>query len=174
MPPSKHAAKHAPMHDAAKDLRRAYEHLGRLEAIAQQVHGSSSERIMCLVDLAKTYLTADMPKHAADLLRAAEHLSFSALPSFMEPETTIAPELANTLTEEFEKLVLRASDHLADHDGEHSAFIVTTFKAASNEAASAFATRRFRQALELSRAAEALAHVHKQPHAVKPLRLKAS
>ena len=181
MPPVKHAAKHtakhaknhAPEHDDAKDLRRAYEHLGRVEAIRQLAEDASPSSVHILAQLAEKYLEANLVKQGADLLRAAEHFSFAALAQNSKPEKHADPKLLEAVREEFDKLCSRAEDHWAEHK-DRSPALLELFEDAFARCKTAFDERRYRQALELARGAEALAHINKQPNGSKPRRLSAA
>ena len=170
MPPIKHAAKHAakqakkhtPEQEGRKDLRRAYEHLGRVEAIRNLAGDASPDSVRTLVELAKQYLQSELPKEGADLLRAAEHFSFASLPSNAKADTHVDPKLMEAVQEEFDKLSTKAEEHWAEHEG-RSAELTRLFEQTSEQAKAAFDKRKYRQALELARGAEALAHVHKDP-----------
>ncbi len=164
MPPTKHAAKHAKKHTPeqgnAKDLRRAYEHLGRVEAM-QSLAGAAPSSVQRL-QLAKSYLDGGLAKQGADLLRAAEHFSFAALPSHSKPNARINATLLNSVEDEWHKLASKAEHHWAEHD-DRSPILTQMFETAFAEAKAAFEEKKYRQALELARGAEALAHVHGDP-----------
>ena len=83
MPPKKAAKKsakhHDPKHDSAKDLRRAYEHLGRVDILQRVLQPKHAHDVKSLVTLAERELENGHRKDGANLLRAAEHFSFAAL-----------------------------------------------------------------------------------------------
>jgi len=178
VPPVKHAAKHAAKHakkhtpeqEGKKDLRRAYEHLGRVEAILSLAGDASPSSVHTLVQLAKRYLEGGLSKEGADLLRAAEHFSFASLPSNAKADTHADPKLMETVQEEFDKLSSRAEEHWAEHE-DRSSELTGLFKEACEESKAAFEKRMYRQALEWARGAEALAHV---PGEGRPKRLPAA
>lgn len=162
MPPVKKAAKsagtkHTPQEDAAKDTRRAYEHLGRVEVLHASLEHSATE-ITQLTELAQYELNAGHQKDAADLLRAAEHLSFGALSS-PKKEAHIEVDLLTAITKEFEHKLDRAEEHWSDEDTHH-ATVEHVYEAVTERARKAFDDGAYRKALELARAAEALSHVH--------------
>jgi hypothetical protein len=170
--PAKKAAKkaahdHHKKHDHAKDLRRAYEHLGRVE-ILQHAMNNSCEEVSKLVNLAQDEVANGTSKNAADLLRAAEHLSFAAVLNHVgQPKAPVVGALMAAIDEEFERLAAKAEDHWED-DGAHPT-VAQIYKDSLLKAAQARHHGACRQALELARAAEALAHVKPShgKHAVK-------
>jgi hypothetical protein len=93
------AAKHAdPQHHERRDLRRAYEHLGRVEILKQNGQAELND-VVSLVALAEKELVQGHRKDAADLLRAAEHFSFAAIvPSATKPGK-VSPELKDVVLE---------------------------------------------------------------------------
>ncbi len=161
-PPKKAAAKHAdPKHHAMKDLRRAYEHLGRVELI-QKASGHNEKDVSTLASLAPKELQAGHAKDAADLLRAAEHFSFAAIGDSSVKPSGLSATLEQAVQDEFDHLMKKAQDHW-EHENEedrHAEVIVLHAKALK-EAKQAFKHGSYRQALELARGAEALAHVKK-------------
>ena len=69
---AKKAAKHAdPKHHEARDLRRAYEHLGRIESLQRAVTSGLQEGVATLVALAQQQLKGGNARNSAELLRAA-------------------------------------------------------------------------------------------------------
>ena len=155
-PHEKPGKKHATRHDskpAGKHLRRAYEHLGRVEALQTL---TQSDNITTLVRLAQTGIDHDVARPAADLLRAAEHLSFAAVAAQSKSSGSLSAELEEAVRREFRKLLENAEDH--------ELAIGTTLdrllRQAVEDARAAFESGSFRQALELARAAEALASIH--------------
>ena len=92
MPPPKKAAKKAPKkaakktaghhhdkHHQANDLRRAYEHMGRVAVLRQTSKSSATDAVAELTASAQRAIKDGHSKDAADLLRASEHLSFAVL-----------------------------------------------------------------------------------------------
>lgn len=141
-------------HKAAKDARRTFEHLGRVQAIAQFT-AAEGEALTLLSQTADRAFRTQQYKNSADLLRAAEHLSFASL--HREARETVSDTLKATIEEEFDHLLERAEDH-ADH---HSApkEIRALMERMINDANSALKRGSYRAALEFARGAEALAHV---------------
>ncbi|MGI4852651.1 MAG: hypothetical protein ACRYF4_01240 [Janthinobacterium lividum] len=161
MPPVKKAAKsaaskHTPQEDAAKDTRRAYEHLGRVEVLHASLDHAATE-ITQLTELAQQRLNAGHGRDAADLLRAAEHLSFGALSS-PKKDAGIERELLDAITKEFDHKLDKAEEHWSK-DEEHHAMVELVYEAVTGRARKAFDAGAYRKALELARGAEALAHV---------------
>ena len=159
----KAAAKHAsPKHHDAKDLRRAYEHLGRVEILQGTLSAAFSKDIHPLVTLAETELGKGHRKDAADLLRAAEHFSFAALANANSKPGKVSEELEDIVAEEVEHLTHKANEHWDESDdSEHHASVAALFQISLKAASNALKAGRYRQALELARGLEALSHVKK-------------
>jgi hypothetical protein len=136
------------------DARRTFEHLGRVQALAP-LTASESETILLLMNLADESYRARQYKESADLLRAAEHLSFATLHA--GSTETVSPDLQTTLTEEVEHLVERMTEHASKHRA--SKPLQQLRARFHRESKAAFARGSYRAALELARGAEALAHV---------------
>lgn len=164
MPPTKvakKAARKAPGHDphqAGKDTRRAYEHLGRIQALLSLQDSATTDRVQQLVPLAQKALQAGQAKEAADLLRAAEHLSFGSLRLADPPDETIAQHLAAAIHDEIEHQQKKAEEHGEAKSG--STAIQAIYRFMANSASKALTSKRYRAALELARGAEALTHLH--------------
>jgi hypothetical protein len=155
---AKKAAKKAPNHHdphkAARDARRTFEHLGRVQAIAS-LATSEQASVQILVAASDAAYRSELYKESADLLRAAEHLSFSAI-----VETGNAPKsaaLVDAIEEEFNHLLERADDHGAAEDA--PATIRKIYSRMTKDASSAMGRKAYRTALELARGAEALTHL---------------
>ncbi len=158
MPPKKAAKKAAGQsdpHKAAKDARRTFEHLGRVQALSHFT-SSESESLNLLTKTADMAYQTKQYKEAADLLRAAEHLSFAAL--HLDAVETVSAELKEVIEEEFEHLIQRSGEHSSIHDLPKSllALLARTIK----DAKVAMRRGSYRSALEFARGAEALSHVH--------------
>jgi Na+/phosphate symporter len=158
MPPPKKAAKKAPAksapkHDEGKDLRRAHEHRGRVEVLRPSLVKNVAD-IDTLVKLAEQELAGSHPKDAADLLRAAEHLSFGYLAS-SKTDGDIHPKLSDSTEEEFQHKLEKAEEHWEESDA-----LSGIYRKALDGAQKAFDDGALRRAMELARAAEAIAHVH--------------
>ena len=156
--PHKPGKKHARKSDdkaAAKHLRRAYEHLGRIEALQTITQGDS---IATLVRLAQSSIDQDDSRPAADLLRAAEHLSFATFAAQAKSSISISADLEEAIRREFRKLL----EHAEEHDLPQSSTLEILLRHTIDEARTAFDNTNFRQALELARAGEALASVRER------------
>ncbi|WP_446742418.1 hypothetical protein [Silvibacterium acidisoli] len=172
MPPPKKAAKkaakkatgHHDPHKAAKDARRTFEHLGRVQAIAKLTN-SESETLAFLSQTADRAFRAGQYKDSADLLRAAEHLSFASL--YREATETVADNLKATIKDEFDHLLERAEDHANHHSAPKE--VHALMERMTKEAKAALKRGSYRAALEFARGAEALAHVDE----LKPAELSA-
>jgi hypothetical protein len=156
--PAKHAAKHAAKKSAAhhtgKDTRRAYEHFGRVQALA--VTTSHHEDAQVLIDHAQRALAASQPKDAAELLRAAEHILFGTLQESAPADTSISPELLAAIREDYEHMLQKAEDHGSCADAPRA--VLSIFRSLQKRASAAIKSNRYRAALELARGAEALTH----------------
>jgi len=156
MAPKKAAKHHDEQHHYAKDLRRAFEHLGRVETLRQVLSGSGDD-IAVLVKLAQEEIANDAPKNAADLLRASEHLSFAAILDRAAGEAEVSLGLAVAIRGEFGRLVAKAEEHW-QADSAHPQ-VERIYRESLSKAGIARDQGAYRQALELARGAEALAHV---------------
>lgn len=151
--PKKAPAKAAPKHDDGKDLRRAHEHQSRVEALRSAV-GKHTTDIDTLTKLGEQELSDSHYKDAADLFRAAEHLSFGFLVS-SKPAAHPDEKLAKSSQAEFESKLDKADEHWEDNEA-----LAGIYKKVLADAKQAFEEGAHFKALELVRAAEALAHVH--------------
>jgi hypothetical protein len=168
MPPPKKAAKkvakkvakHAdPKHHEAKDLRRAYEHLGRIESLQRSVVGGAQTEVATLVALAQQQLKSGDAKNAAELLRAAEHLSFAGLAAERPEQTKLSGTIKTALEDEHRHLTDRAVEHW--ERGEHPANLAALYASSLQSSQQALRRGAYREAMEFVRAAEALAHVER-------------
>jgi len=161
MPPKKAAKKHAGPHDEkkhqAKDLRRAYEHLGRVQTL-QRLLKDGGEDVALLVALAQEESAGGKAKDVADLLRAAEHLGFAALADAQESAARLSESVEAALKEEFDHLLEKADEHWVPEEA-HAA-IASIYRGARRGAEQAVKHGSWRKAMELMRCAEALGHVH--------------
>ncbi len=147
----KHADKHADK-PRGKHLRRVYEHLGRVEALQGL---AEVEAVPSLIRLAQAGIDRDQARSAADLLRAAEHLSFAAVAAQSGSGPALSPDLEEAIRREFRKLLETAEEH----DLTHGSTLDDLLRQTLLDARSAFDAGSFRQALELARAAESLAEI---------------
>jgi hypothetical protein len=152
---AKKAAKKAPSHRAHHDLRRAYEHISRVRALHLGLQPVALAQVDVLSRLAQAAMSGDDAHSAADLLRAAEHVSFAYLSSSAS-EDTLSPALATAARAEYEHLIARAQEH---HPGKTSSDLRTLYTSFLKQAAAALGQGLYHRALEFARAAEALTHV---------------
>lgn len=155
-------------HDAGKHLRRAYEHMGRLEALRPVLPKTTLAQVAALTESGRRGLSGSLDareaKNSAELLRACEHLAFGALAS--DKKAIVSDELRDALTAQYEKLREKALDRRDEHqedglDAESmDAGIVAAYDRIFESAEVAHTKTALRKALELMRAAEALTHVH--------------
>jgi hypothetical protein len=174
---AKKAAKHHPGHRQTSDLRRAYEHMSRVEILQRSLKPSDAKVVTTLATLAREQLEAGNNQQAADLLRGAEHLSIAALADQASKKVRLSAELVQSITERFNELTGRAEEHWLEHKEEPGVF-TAIYKNSRKNATAAFKHGAYHQALELARATEALAHVsphgaHKMKRGEKVLRLTA-
>ena len=139
------------------DLRRAYEHLHRLHVLAHSLSGEELSQVQTLSRFAGVAVLAEKPKTAADLLRAAEHFAFASL---LGEADSAAPSaaLVQTLQEEYEHLRGRAASDWEAQDPPPARAIRALYRDARSGAKAALKTGDFHRAMELVRAADALAH----------------
>ena len=167
MPPHKKAKKGAKHQDdphrQGNDLRRAYEHMGRLEVLLKSLRSSTAEAVSTLTEIALTEMDGGHNKSAADLLGAAEHHSFAVLAGKAAPAASLSEELKHSITEHFDELLERAEDHWEDHREQISP-LAGLYKASRANAVKALQQGAYYPALEFARAAEALAHVRPSGH----------
>jgi hypothetical protein len=176
MTPPKKAAKKAPKKAAKKsamkmphlppekgkdrkDLRRAYEHMGRIEALQASLGAESALlAIRGLGSLARTELESGHAGDAADLLRGAEHLSFAAMTGGIDQTGVVSADLEGAIRDHFAKLMERAAEHWQEENGKLGE-LNETYVLARQGATDAMEAGAFHQALEYARAAETLAQV---------------
>lgn len=157
---AKHA--HGERGHGNSDLRRAYEHMGRLTTLRPLLDEEGAVRIVMLSELAQQSLEHEDMKSSAELLRAAEHISFGRIfERQMEPE--VGEALQQAIDDEFEHLRRRIHDHLRRESVGRGDTRETILDVLLDEAEAAYGRESFRCALELARAAEALTHVHSVP-----------
>jgi len=154
----KKSAKKSAKHHAGHDLRRAYEHLGRLEVLQGGLPATVVTDINALTQMARTSLHAGDTKSAADLLRGSEHLAFAALAGTSR-ETQIGQDLQDAIDIEYEHLIERAAEHWDEQDQEPAAGLASIYEKTFAAAEAAYNRGAFRRALEFARGTEALSHV---------------
>jgi hypothetical protein len=162
---AKHAAKKSAVKKSAakksanpgKDTLRAYEHLGRVQALAS-VAGADGETAKTLASYAEQALRAGEAKDAAELLRAAEHHLFGTLAKTQAADESLSPSLLQAVRDEFDHQTHKAAEHGACADAPRP--VLSIYKSMQKDAAAALKAKRYRAALELSRGAEALTHAH--------------
>ncbi len=156
MPPKKAAKKHDLKHHQEKDLRRAYEHLNRVE-ILQRLFPAADQPSLALANLAREEAAAGNARGAADLLRAAEHLGFARLSGSQPEDAGASPAIVAALKHEFDHLKSKAEEHWEDGKGKEA--IAEMYRSALHLAEKARKQASYHAAMEFIRAAEALAHV---------------
>ena len=159
----KMAAKHAG--HAERDLRRAYEHMGRLEALGPLLSKDAASEIAALLRFAEGSLTANDAKSAAELLLAGEHLAFGSVAAIARDEG--ADERVRTAArDECEHLLNRAAEHWDEQSDGQAWPLDAIYQEARTRAEQALKSGALRRALEYARAAEALGHVEAAPVAL--------
>ena len=171
MPPKKsdkhREEKHRPekhreeKHPKSGDLRRAFEHLGRVHLLQPSIEPAHTAEIDGLLALARRELAERHEKNAAELLRAAEHLCFAAIAGEPAEGAKLSTELIAAVREEVDHLASQAAKHRKDEPTETSE-VSKICETAKQRAAEALRAGACHRALELSRAVEALAHVKAQ------------
>ncbi len=152
---AKKAAKKTPGNKLGQEMRRCYEHFGRVSTLLGQM--AEKETVTRLVALAQELLRLGSPKEAADALRAAEHLCFGSL-AMQGGTDDISDVLLVALQTEYADLLDRAKQRAADHELAGPA--ARLFSTLRKMAAAAYKARQYRGASELARGAEALTHIH--------------
>lgn len=154
----KSAKDHGKKHHEGKDLRRAYEHMGRLSGLEKLLAAEIAAQIDVLRELAQRSLQEGESKSAADLLRAGEHLGFGSLAP-QAKASRLSEELAAAVNAEYEHLVDKAGERWEKHENERPGAIVAVYESMVESANVAFQKGAYRRALEFARGAEALAQV---------------
>jgi len=155
---AKKSAKDHANKNGSKDLRRAYEHLGRLSGLEKLLSGAVRTQIGQLTDLAQRSLQQGEQTTAADLLRAGEHLAFGSLAS-QAKATQLSSDLASAIDAKYEELIDMAEEHWGRHDGNRPDGIEEVYDSMLDAASVAYGKGAYRRALEFARGAEALAHL---------------
>jgi hypothetical protein len=144
-------------HHSGKDLRRAYEHLGRLEALESSLPSAVLAQIATLTEFSRHTLQAGDSRSSAELLRACEHIAFGALAT--SGREAVNEELSDAISRHYEKLREDAIDAWDEHGEDSSSSIRDAFEWAFSMADAAYRKGNFRRGLEMIRAADALAQV---------------
>ncbi len=142
-----------------RDLRRAYEHLGRIDILEGALAGAPFRHVSALSALAELQLAAGHARDAADLLLAAEHICFAALaPEHGHSNPPVSIDLKGAITDEIDHLTQRAEENWSEASEPNPA-IATIYNATREESRSLCEKGTYRPALELARATELLAHL---------------
>lgn len=146
---------------ATPDPLRAYEQFGRVDILEGGLAGPSFVNVNALANLAQQQLDSGHADNAANLLRAAEHLSFAALAPKDSARLTahIPSSLLAAVAAELERLTQGAEELWAESGKTNRAVIEKVYLTALADARQAFVDGAYRPALQLAHAAEALAHV---------------
>jgi hypothetical protein len=153
----KHSRKHAGDH-GQRDLLRAYEHLGRLAGL-QRAGQQTPDDANTLAALARQQLQAGEAENAAELLRAAEHLCFAALASGSQ-QVGESAALKAIARERYEHMARKATEQWQHRDQvKANATVAGIYTRTAKQAEQAHAAGAHRKALELARAAQALAEL---------------
>lgn len=173
MPPKK-AVKKAATKTAKKsahrypshDLRRAYEYLGRVDILEGALSGVHFRHVSALAKLAEKQVSVGQGRDAVDLLRAAEHICFAALAPEEHSGTVplVCTELRAEIATELIDLTRRAEEYWSSaEEGEPHETLAAIYAAVLDQSLLNFNSGAYRPALELARAAEAIAHVARRP-----------
>ena len=155
--PKKAGKPHSEKHHEEKDLRRAYEHLGRVEILQQFLQPASAHEVGVLVALAQQEIQNGHQRQASELLRASEHLCFAALGIEEAKKAPLTKYLERVISEEFEHLTHKAEERW-EHGDRHEG-LAAIYKFSLQTAKTALRHCEYHRALELARAADALAGV---------------
>jgi len=146
----------------SEDIRRVYEHFGRLEILEGALAGAPFVDVDTLSNLAQQQLDSGDAKNASNLLHAAEHIAFAALaPKHTAKLTAHIPrKLKAAVAAELDRLT-RSAEGLwsASENRPGRAVIENIYRNTFEQARTAFARGAYRPALQLARAAEELAHI---------------
>ncbi|MDP9052342.1 MAG: hypothetical protein M3O31_16715 [Acidobacteriota bacterium] len=164
---AKKMARKSPHNLPSQDLRRAYEHLGRVDILEGALAGVHFVQVSALATLAQQELASGHARDAAEMLRAAEHICFAALAPEDRPIAVplVSADLKAAVSEELDRLRRRAEASWTDPDSDENQAhetIAAIYSAALEHAALAFSRGAYRPALELARAAEALSQIDMQ------------
>ncbi len=149
-----------PKHKTLKDLRRTYEHLGRVECLMTQLTAAAKADVATLIALAQSQLNEGHAKTAAELVRASEHLAFASLVKIEGRKSDLASAVKQAMEEEFEHLSHKAGKRWKESDDRHRE-VGVIYERALEEAGQALGKGAYRRAMEMVRAADSLAHVEK-------------
>jgi hypothetical protein len=155
---AKKAGKKHAGHHMSEDLRRAYEHLGRIDALEGGLSVAMAAQTGALTESARTALQQGDAGSAADLLRSCEHLAFGSLASTGK-ESRVGEDLQEAIDRKYEHLIERAAEHWDQHETEPAGALAQAYEGAFKAAEAAYEKGAFRRALEFARAADALSHV---------------
>jgi hypothetical protein len=139
-----------------------FEQFGRIDSLEGGLSGLPFVNVSLLADLAQQQLDSGHPGNASALLRAAEHLCFAALAPKNSAQLTanIPRKLKAAVTAEMNRLTNSAQQlWAATANTVNRAVIEALYAAALADARLAFECGAYRPALQLARAAEALARV---------------
>ncbi len=159
--------KGSPSRSAAKPLAsrhplNAFEQFGRIDILEGGLAGSPFVNVSVLANLARQQLESGHADNAANLLYAAEHLSFAALAPKDSAQLTaqIPHELKAAVASELDRIT-HAAEQLWSKSASttNRAVIEKIYTTALDDARPAFDRGAYRPALHLARAAEALARI---------------
>lgn len=145
----------------SEDLRRAWEHLARIDILEGALAGPEFCDVSTLAVLAMGELNAGNDRTAADLLHAAEHICFAAQSShgYAASSMRIFAELHRAIEAEFDTLIRRAEVFREQRSSPRHGEVVGVCARTLQLAREAHAEQSFSRALELARAGELLAEV---------------
>jgi len=151
------------------DLRRAYEHLARIDILEGALYGPAFCDVSALAALALNELKSGRTREAADLLCAAEHISFAAqAPGSYASAIGISDELRSAIQAEFENLLRRADLFRKELSSPRHDVVPEVCARTLQMAQEAYAEELFSRALELARAADLLAEIAVRSFAAEP------
>ncbi|HEY4380876.1 MAG TPA: hypothetical protein VGN01_11060 [Acidobacteriaceae bacterium] len=155
-------------HHPLYDLRRVYELQGRIEILEGALAGSPFCDVSALASLAEQEFSAGRLHNAAEILRACEHLTFAALAPYAAGcPTRVSAELRAAITSEFNHITRSAELHWSEANAHFETPLIgpiaLIYAKSLAEAKRALLRGAYRPALELARAAEALAKTTPEP-----------
>jgi hypothetical protein len=147
----------------APDVLRSYERFGRIEILEGGLAGSPFVDVNALANLAQQQFDSGHATNAANLLRAAEHISFAALSprGSADLSSCIPAELKAVVAAELNRLTQDAEHRWAESkDAADRRVIENIYTSTLEQTRHAFARGAYRPALHLARAAEALSMIN--------------
>jgi hypothetical protein len=154
------SAQRAGSSPTSSELLRAYQHLARVDILEGALSGAAFCDVSTLAALALGELGAGRDREAADLLRAAEHISFAAqTPRGYASAMRIFDELRDAIGAEFDTRMRRAELFRRERSSPRHGVVPDICTRTLQLAREAYAEELLGRALELAHAVELLAEI---------------